>query len=89
MDNRRNTREWSEDIRKKGTAKHGQSKGDKTISKKLDVPVTTVASVIKRFKAPGTVANTSGHGQKRKIGPRLNRRITQMVKKEQGKQSRS
>jgi len=29
----------------------------KTISKQLDVPVTTVANIIKKFEVHGTVAN--------------------------------
>ena len=67
FENRRKTGQWSEDIRKKVIAKHGQGKGYKTISKELNVPVTTVANVIKKFKAHGTVANISGRGHKRKI----------------------
>ena len=44
--------------------------------------MTTVDNIIKKFKAHGTVANISGHGGKRKIGLRLNRRIARMVEKE-------
>ena len=75
IDNRRKTREWNEDIRKKLIAKHGQRKGYKTISKELDVLVITVANFIKKFKTRRTVANIFGHGCKRKVGPRLNGRI--------------
>ena len=57
-------------------------KGYKTISKQLDVPVTTVANVIKKFKVHGTIANLPGRGRKRNIDPRLNRRIVKMVEKE-------
>ncbi|MBN3302679.1 LMBL4 protein, partial [Amia calva] len=39
--------------------KHGKGKGYKTISKQLDVPVTTVAN-IKKSKVHGTVANLPG-----------------------------
>lgn len=85
--NRRKSRERSEEIRKKVTAKHGQHKGFKTISKELEVPVTTVANIIKKFKAHRTVANISGRNRKRKTGPRLNRRIARMVEKEPRKTS--
>lgn len=53
-------------------AKHGQYKGYKTVSKELDVPMTTVANIIKMFKAHGMAANISGCGRKRKIVPKLN-----------------
>lgn len=82
MDQRKQRRELSEEIRKKIIDKHGKGKGYKTISKQLDVPVTTVANIIKKFKVHGTVANLPGHGRKRKIDPRVNRRIVRMVEKE-------
>ena len=46
--------------------KHGQSQGYKSISRDLDVPVSTVRN-IKELTAHGTVANLPGRGQKRKI----------------------
>src|SRR4029434_9445869 len=52
------------------------------ISKQLDIPVTTVAHIIQKFKVQGTVANLPGHGCKRKIDDKLKRRIIQMVTKE-------
>ncbi|MGH0145201.1 UNVERIFIED_CONTAM: hypothetical protein FKN15_071268 [Acipenser sinensis] len=81
MDQRKQRRELSEEIRKKIIDKHGKGKGYKTISKQLDVPVTTVANIIKKFKVHGTETNVPGRGRKRKIDPRLNR-IVQMVEKE-------
>ena len=60
--NTRTFRARSEDIRKKVIAKHSQHKGYRTISKELDVAVTTVANIIKKFNAHGTVANISGRG---------------------------
>ena len=65
MENKRNTTEWSEDIRK----------GYKTVSIEFNVPGTSVANFIKKFKVHGTVANISCCGHKRKIGPRLSKRI--------------
>jgi hypothetical protein len=61
-----------EEIRKEIIDKQG--KGYKTMSKKLDVPVTTVANITKTFKVHGTAANLPGCSHKRKINPRLNRR---------------
>ena len=72
MDQRKQNKAWS-GIRRIRIDKHGQSKSYKTISKQLDVPVTTVTNV--KFKVHGTVTNLPGRGRKRKIDLRLNRRI--------------
>ncbi len=54
----------------------------KSISRDLNVPVSTVHNIIKRFTAHGTVANLPGRGRKSKINEKLQRRIVQMVDKE-------
>ncbi|CAJ0915836.1 unnamed protein product [Ranitomeya imitator] len=54
----------------------------KSISKDLNVPVCTVRSVIKKFKAHGTVANLPRCGRKRKIDKRFQRKIVRMLDKE-------
>uniref|UniRef100_A0A3P9LRV8 Uncharacterized protein n=1 Tax=Oryzias latipes TaxID=8090 RepID=A0A3P9LRV8_ORYLA len=82
MDNRKRRRELSQDIRNKVIDKHRKGKGYKTISKQLEVPVTTVAHIIQKFKTHGTVANLPGHGRKRKIDDKLRRRIVRTVSKE-------
>ena len=64
-------RELSEDVRHKIVAKHGQCHGYKSISEDLDVPVSTIRNVIRKFKAHGTVANLPGRGHKRKLDRRL------------------
>ena len=48
----------------------------------VNVKVTTVASIIKKFKDHGSVANISRCGCKRNIGPRLDGKIVRMVEKE-------
>src|SRR4029434_5192259 len=80
MDHRKLRTELSQEIRKKIIDKHN-GKGYKTISKQLDIPVTTVAHIIQKFKVQGTVANLPGSGCKRKIDDKLKRRIIQMVTK--------
>src|SRR4029434_1942934 len=50
--------------------------------KQLDIPVTTVAHIIQKFKVQGTVANLPGCGRKRKIDDKLKRRIIRMASKE-------
>ena len=59
MAKRKKTRELSEEVRHKIVAKHGQPQGYKSIYRDLDVPVSTVSNVIRKFKAhgTGTVAN--------------------------------
>uniref|UniRef100_A0AAY3ZXN4 FISNA domain-containing protein n=1 Tax=Denticeps clupeoides TaxID=299321 RepID=A0AAY3ZXN4_9TELE len=60
----------------------------KTISKQLDVPVTTVAHIIQKFKIRGTVANLPGRGRRRKIDDKSKRRIIRMVTKKPRKTSK-
>src|SRR4029434_3361368 len=83
MDHRNLRTELSQEIRKKIIDKHVKGKGYKTISKQLDIPVTTVAHIIQKFKVQGTVANLPGRGgRKRKIDDKLKRWIIRMVTKE-------
>ncbi|KAF7663468.1 hypothetical protein LDENG_00210590 [Lucifuga dentata] len=79
---RKKGRELSEKVRQKIIAKHGQSQGYKFISRHLDVAVSTVCNVIKKFKAHGTVANLPGRERKRKVDQRLQRKIVRMMEKE-------
>ena len=81
MEKRKKSRELSEEVRHKIVAKHGQSQGYKSISRDLDVPVSTVCNVLRKFKAHDTVANLPGRGPKRKLDRRLQRRIVRMVEK--------
>uniref|UniRef100_A0AAQ5ZXB5 Transposase Tc1-like domain-containing protein n=1 Tax=Amphiprion ocellaris TaxID=80972 RepID=A0AAQ5ZXB5_AMPOC len=82
MDQRKPRKELSQEIRKKIIDKHVKGKGYKTISKQLDVPVTTAAHIIQKFKIHGTVTNLPGRGRRRKIGDKWKRRKTRMVRKE-------
>lgn len=60
MDNRKRRRELSEDLRTKIVEKYQQSQGYKSISRDLDVPLSTVRSIIKKIATHGTVANLPG-----------------------------
>ena len=82
MDNRKSRRELSEDLRTKIVEKYQQSQGYKSISRDLDVPLSTVRNIIKKFAIHGTVANLSGRGWKRKIDERLQRKLVRMVDKQ-------
>ena len=81
MEKRKKTKELSEDLKNKIVKKHEQCQGYKSISKDLEVPVSTVRRVIKKFKEHGTVANLPRSGRKRKIDDRFQRKIVQMVGK--------
>ena len=81
MEKRKKTRELSEEVRHKIVAKHGQSQGYKFISRDLDVPVSTVRNVMRKFKAHGTATNHPGRGHKGKVDRRLQWRIVHMVEK--------
>ncbi len=82
MEKRKKCKELSVDLRENIVEKHGQSQGYKSISRDLNVPVSTVRNIIKRFTAYGIVANLPGHGRKSKINEKLQRRIVRMVDKE-------
>ena len=81
MEKRKKSKELSEDLRTKIVEKHGQSQGYKSIVGDLNVPVSTVRSVIKKFTAHGIVTNLPGCGRKRKIDDRMQQRIVRMVDK--------
>ncbi|CAJ0925118.1 unnamed protein product [Ranitomeya imitator] len=82
MEKRKKTKELSEDFRNQIVRKHEQSQGYKSIAKDLNVPVSTVRSVIKKFKAHGTVANLPRCGRKRKMDKRFQHKIVQKLDKE-------
>ncbi len=74
-------KELSVDLREKIVAKRGQSQGYMSISRDLNVPVSTVHDIIKRFTSHSTVANLPGCGQKSKINEKLQQRIVRIVDK--------
>ncbi|CAJ0941342.1 unnamed protein product [Ranitomeya imitator] len=82
MEKRKKTKELSEDLRNQIVRKHEQSQGYKSVSKDLNVPVSTVRSVIKKCKAHGTVANLPRCGRKRKMDKTFQRKIVRMLDKE-------
>ena len=75
MEKRKKSRELSKYLRTKIVEKHEQSQCYKSISRDLNVPVSTVNNVIKKFTAHDIDTNLPGRGRKRKIDERLQRRI--------------
>ncbi|KAK3538527.1 hypothetical protein QTP86_006692 [Hemibagrus guttatus] len=65
-------KELSHDLRTHGVNAHSGGKGYKAISKELDVPVSSVQSIIKMFN---TVKNLDGCVRKRKVSSRVTRKI--------------
>ncbi|KAI4876994.1 hypothetical protein NFI96_001039 [Prochilodus magdalenae] len=88
MDQRKQRTELSQDIRKRTIDQHVKGKGYKTVSKQLDVPETTAAYIIQRFKNNGPVADIPGHLRRRRIDDRSKRRIKRTVIKEPRKTSK-
>ncbi|KAI4903754.1 hypothetical protein NFI96_023333, partial [Prochilodus magdalenae] len=88
MDQRKQRKELSQDIRNRIIDKHVKGKGYKTISKQLDVPLTTVAYIIQKFRIHGTVAHLPGRGRRRETDDKSKRRIIRMVTKEPRKTSK-
>ncbi|KAI4892854.1 hypothetical protein NFI96_022929 [Prochilodus magdalenae] len=85
MEQRKQRKESSQDIRKRIIDKHVKGKGYKTISKQLDVPVTTGTYTIQEFKIHGTVAHLPGRGRRKKIDDKSKRRIIEWYQKSQEK----
>lgn len=75
------TKELCEETRNAIIGKHKRSKGYKTISKELGIPVSTVRNVVKKYLKHGTVRNLPGRGGKRKINDRCLRRLVRLVEK--------
>ncbi|CAJ0949637.1 unnamed protein product [Ranitomeya imitator] len=82
MESRKRRRELSEELRTKIVEKYQESQGYKSISVDLDVYLSVVRNIIKKFVTHDTVANLPGHGQQRKIDERLQHRIVYMVDKQ-------
>jgi len=72
-------KELSTDLRMRIVNAHKQGKGYKAISKKFDVPVSTIQSVIKKFKNFRVVTNLRGRGRKSLVSPRFARKIIREV----------
>lgn len=72
-------KELSEDLRQRLVQAHSKGKGYKAIAKQYNVPVATVQSIINKYKRFNTVKNLSGRGRKRKVSPKLARKICRDV----------
>ncbi|XP_037398390.1 uncharacterized protein LOC119264269 [Pygocentrus nattereri] len=80
MVNIRETKEHSKAIRDKIMEGHKAGKGYKTLSEELGLPVSTVGSIIWKWKAYGTTVNLPQHGQHFKISSHAEARLVRTVK---------
>ena len=75
------TRELSQKLRQEIEALHKKGNGYKRISKLLNIPRDTIGSIIRRFKATGTVATQHDRGRKKKISATAARLLRRQVDK--------
>ena len=73
------TKEHSEDLRKRVIAIHSKGEGYDKISKRLNLPKSTVRAIVKKFKSQGHVMNLHGRGRKRLLSARAERKIVRRV----------
>ncbi|KAI4871592.1 hypothetical protein NFI96_004104 [Prochilodus magdalenae] len=80
MVNMGKTKEHSKAIRDKIVEGHKAGKGYKTLSKELGLPVSTIGSIIRKWKAYGTTVNHPRPGQPFKVSSRAEARLVRTVK---------
>ncbi|KAI4899398.1 hypothetical protein NFI96_017008 [Prochilodus magdalenae] len=74
------TKEHSKAIRDKIVEGHKAGKGYKTLSKELGLPVSTIGSIIRKWKAYGTTVNHPRPGQPFKVSSRAEAKLVRTVK---------
>ena len=75
------TREHTIQVRQMCVDLHKSGNGYKKIATRLNLPVSTVRGIIKKFKTTGTVTNKAGRGPKFILPQRTVRRMVREVKK--------
>ncbi|XP_069625597.1 farnesyl pyrophosphate synthase-like isoform X1 [Ranitomeya imitator] len=80
MVNMGKTKEHSKAIRDKILEGHKAGKGYKTLSKELGLPVSTVGSIIRKWKAYGTTVSLPRPGQPLKVSSCAEARLVRRVK---------
>ena len=74
------TREHTIQVRQMCVDLHKSGNGYKKIATRLNLPVSTVRGIIKKFKTTGTVTNKAGRGPKFILPQRTVRRMVREVK---------
>ena len=70
-----NTKELSKDLRHKVVERHRSGDGYKNISKNLNIPWSTVKTVIKKWKAYGTTKTPPRSGRPSKLDDQARRKL--------------
>lgn len=73
------SKQLSDDLKWRIIHQHQAGEGYKKLSKRFQVPISTVRNVVKKWKDTGTVKVKERSGQPRKISPRHQRRILRKV----------
>lgn len=83
------SKELSLDLRTKLVEAYKSGEGYKTISKRFNVPRSTVRSIIVKEKVHDSVSNRKGRGRKAKISPRLERQVVRDISSNPTKTSKA
>uniref|UniRef100_A0A8C5QZS5 Transposase n=1 Tax=Leptobrachium leishanense TaxID=445787 RepID=A0A8C5QZS5_9ANUR len=75
------SREWSRKTREEVITLHRKGNGYKKIAKMLNIPRETIGSIIRKFKAKGTVETLPGRGRKKMLTSTAVRYLKRRVKK--------
>uniref|UniRef100_A0A8C5Q9Z5 Transposase Tc1-like domain-containing protein n=1 Tax=Leptobrachium leishanense TaxID=445787 RepID=A0A8C5Q9Z5_9ANUR len=75
------SREWSRKTREEVITLHTKGNGYKKIAKMLNIPRETIGSIIRKFKAKGTVETLPGRGRKKMLTSTAVRYLKRRVEK--------
>ncbi|KAI5615219.1 hypothetical protein C0J50_8776 [Silurus asotus] len=75
------SREWSRKTREQVITLHRKGNGYKKIAKMLNIPRDTIGSIIRKFKAKGTVETLPGRGRKKMLTSTAVRYLKRRVEK--------
>ena len=73
------TNEHIKDLRKRVIACSSKEEGYDKISKKLNLPKSTIWAIIQKFKSQGHVMNLESRGRKRLLSARAEQKIVRCV----------
>lgn len=75
------SKEWSKKFREEVISLHKQGYGYKKIAKRLNISRDTIGSIVRKFKAKGTVERLPGRGRKRLLSATAVRYLRRKVEK--------
>lgn len=75
------SKEWSKKFREEVISLHKQGYGYKKMAKRLNISRDTIGSIVRKFKAKGTVETLPGRGRKRLLSATAVRYLRRKVEK--------